>query len=320
MSLSLTWLVDQQIQNLTGAQFKLAAYLYRRLQRKPELTIRAKDLAKATGLSEKSVRSTSNHLAKQNLLDVTGGPGTTNTYRLSAAQPPKPGPAKPGGSNTLGLPSRRQTAKPAAAPPPAPEPVTVKPSPKKMPPVPNNPKDVGRAQDLEVAKRQDRCQPLCVASCELHIAGSATARVARTVGSAVSSARSAKRPERGKRNGGAVLVAAMKLVITYGNEEAITLLFVGAVIGAVAAIGEPLEALEFGRRRWRMRRQRRTSAFFTMKVLVACSQRSAWTRRMRRRVSRCEPGHRRGGAHGDWQGCGVRDTRRRVRRGLRRFR
>jgi hypothetical protein len=58
MSLSLTWLVDQQLRNLTGAQFKLAAYLYRRLQRKPELTIRAKDLAKATGLSEKSARST----------------------------------------------------------------------------------------------------------------------------------------------------------------------------------------------------------------------------------------------------------------------
>jgi DNA-binding MarR family transcriptional regulator len=56
MSLTLTWLVDQQLRNLTGAQFKLAAYLYRRLQRKPELTIRAKDLAKATGLSQKSVQ------------------------------------------------------------------------------------------------------------------------------------------------------------------------------------------------------------------------------------------------------------------------
>jgi hypothetical protein len=68
MSLTLTWLVDLQLRNLTGAQFKLAAYLYRRLPRKPELTIRAKDLAKATGLSEKSAQSASNHLAQQNIL------------------------------------------------------------------------------------------------------------------------------------------------------------------------------------------------------------------------------------------------------------
>jgi len=118
MSRTLTWLVDQQIQKLTGAQFKLAAYLYRRLQRNPELTIRAKDLAKATGLSEKSVQSASNHLEKQNILAVTGGPGTTKTYRLPAA---KPGPAQPGGSNTIvasrvgSQPKNRQTCSPTAA-------------------------------------------------------------------------------------------------------------------------------------------------------------------------------------------------------------
>jgi hypothetical protein len=101
MSLTLTWLVDQQIQKLTGAQFKVAAYLFRHLQRKPELTIRAKDLVTATGLSEKSVQSASRYLAKQNILAVTGGPGATKTYRLPAAQPAKPGAAKPGGSNTI---------------------------------------------------------------------------------------------------------------------------------------------------------------------------------------------------------------------------
>jgi hypothetical protein len=123
MSLTLTWLVDQQLRNLTGAHFKLAAYLYRRLQRKPELTIRAKDLAKATGLSEKGVQSASNHLAQQNIIDATGGPGTTKTYRLPAAQPPKPGAAKAGGSNTS-----------SAPPPPGPEPVIEKPDPKRMEP------------------------------------------------------------------------------------------------------------------------------------------------------------------------------------------
>jgi hypothetical protein len=114
MSLTLTWLVDRQLRNLTGAQFKLAAYLYRRLQREPELTIRAKDLAEATGLSEKSAQSASNHLAKQNILAVIGGPGTTKTYRLPAAQPAKPGAAKPGGSNTI-VRSRRQTGSRTAA-------------------------------------------------------------------------------------------------------------------------------------------------------------------------------------------------------------
>jgi hypothetical protein len=99
-SLTLTWLVDQQIKKLTGAQFKLAAYLFRYLQRKPALTIRAIDLVTATGLSEKTVQAASRHLAKQNILAVTGGPGATKTYRLPAAKPVKPGPAQPGGSKT----------------------------------------------------------------------------------------------------------------------------------------------------------------------------------------------------------------------------
>jgi hypothetical protein len=162
MSLSLTWLVDQQLRNLTGAQFKLAAYLYRRLQRKPELTIRAKDLAKATGLSEKSARSTSNHLAKQNIIAVTGGPGTTKTYRLPAAQPAKPGAAKPGSSNTR-VRLRRQTAKPAAAPPPpVPEPVTEKPDPKSMAPVvaPPLPRAPSSSSAPPVASTAERPAPL----------------------------------------------------------------------------------------------------------------------------------------------------------------
>src|SRR5580700_10904656 len=162
MSLSLTWLVDQQLRDLTGAQFKLAAYLYRRLQRKPELTIRAKDLAKATGLSEKSARSTSNHLAKQNIIAVTGGPGTTKTYRLPAAQPAKPGAAKPGSSNTR-VRSRRQTAKPAAAPPPpVPEPVTEKPDPKSMAPVvaPPLPRAPSSSSAPPVASTAERPAPL----------------------------------------------------------------------------------------------------------------------------------------------------------------
>jgi hypothetical protein len=137
MSRTLTWLVDQQIQKLTGAQFKLAAYLYRRLQRNPELTIRAKDLAKATGLSEKSAQSVSRYLEKQNILAVNGGPGTTKTYRLPAA---KPGPAQPGGSNTIvasRVGSQPKIVKPVAPPPPlAPKPVTVKPNPKRAPPKP----------------------------------------------------------------------------------------------------------------------------------------------------------------------------------------
>jgi hypothetical protein len=109
---TLAWLVRHHLRNLTGAQFKMAAYLYRRLQRNAELTIRTKDLAEATGLSVGSAQAASNGLAKQSILLVEGGPGKTKTYRLPAAKPRK---SKPVGSKTAAV-ARRQADKPASSP------------------------------------------------------------------------------------------------------------------------------------------------------------------------------------------------------------
>jgi DNA-binding MarR family transcriptional regulator len=64
----------KHLQDLSGAEFKLAAYLYSRLRRRPALTIRTKDLVEETGLAIGSVQSASQRLAKQNVFDVTGGP------------------------------------------------------------------------------------------------------------------------------------------------------------------------------------------------------------------------------------------------------
>src|SRR5580700_1659398 len=96
------------------------------------------------------------------IIAVTGGPGTTKTYRLPAAQPAKPGAAKPGSSNTR-VRSRRQTAKPAAAPPPpVPEPVTEKPDPKSMAPVvaPPLPRAPSSSSAPPVASTAERPAPL----------------------------------------------------------------------------------------------------------------------------------------------------------------
>jgi hypothetical protein len=108
---TLNWLVKHHLRKLTGAQFKMAAYLYRRLQRHGELTIRTKNLAETTGLSVGSAQAASNSLAKQSILIVEGGPGKTKTYRLPAAKPRK---AKPSESKTMAL-AGRQSAKPAPA-------------------------------------------------------------------------------------------------------------------------------------------------------------------------------------------------------------
>jgi hypothetical protein len=127
---TLAWLVKHHLRKLTGAQFKIAAYLYRRLQRHGELKIRTKDLAAATGLSVGSAQAASNSLAKQSILLVEGGPGKTKTYRLPAAKPRK---AKPTRSKTVAL-ARRQAAKPAAHASKASIPVTAVPGSKESRP------------------------------------------------------------------------------------------------------------------------------------------------------------------------------------------
>jgi len=105
--------MKHHLRKLTGAQFKLAAYLYGRLQRKAELTIRTLDLVESTGLSVGSVQAASNGLAKKSILLVEGGPGKTKTYRLPAARPRKAKQAKSKTSTAASREADKDTPAPA---------------------------------------------------------------------------------------------------------------------------------------------------------------------------------------------------------------
>ena len=96
--------IKQHIQEIKGANFKVAVYLYWRLREEPELTITTKELAEKTGQHIGSTQSASNRLAKQGILKVTGGPGVTKTYRLPAAKARK---AKPGRTKTMSIAARQ---------------------------------------------------------------------------------------------------------------------------------------------------------------------------------------------------------------------
>src|SRR5579862_5081354 len=134
--LSLQWM-EEQLLRLSGAQFKVAAYLYRRLQRKPELTIRTQDLAEVAGVSPRTTQTAVKKLAKLKIFAITGGPGVTKTYRLPARASK----------------SRRSNKSPSAQPAPAPAQPTIKSAAKKkvktvpLPVVPSEPWSFERVFD-----------------------------------------------------------------------------------------------------------------------------------------------------------------------------
>jgi hypothetical protein len=65
-------LIDRRIMDLSGAEFKLAVYLYRRLERRPEVVTTVDQLAKATGLSWRQTQTALRSLNKKAILRVDG--------------------------------------------------------------------------------------------------------------------------------------------------------------------------------------------------------------------------------------------------------
>jgi hypothetical protein len=95
-------LVDDHIRELTGVEFKIAVYLYRRLERKAAgaiLEIRIADIASATRVSHKQTQTALKTLEKQGVLLVDSGRGRTTRCSLPplprrpVAAQPAPSPA-----------------------------------------------------------------------------------------------------------------------------------------------------------------------------------------------------------------------------------
>ena len=63
-------LIQRRIKDLTGAEFKLAVYLYCRLGDQPEITTTVAELAQATGLSWRQTQSALRSLDKKAVLRV----------------------------------------------------------------------------------------------------------------------------------------------------------------------------------------------------------------------------------------------------------
>jgi hypothetical protein len=65
-------LITRHLKELSGAEFKLAVYQYRRLQRRAEVMDTIDSLAKATGLSWRQTQAALRSLAKKGILQVEG--------------------------------------------------------------------------------------------------------------------------------------------------------------------------------------------------------------------------------------------------------
>src|SRR5579862_8178999 len=86
-------LVDQHLAGLSGAEFKLAAYLYRQLRRREQVEMTILQLKQATGICEKHVHTAAKRLRAKGLLRVEARRGYTTKYRLPSVSPP-PTPAR----------------------------------------------------------------------------------------------------------------------------------------------------------------------------------------------------------------------------------
>src|ERR1035437_2459370 len=103
----LNQLVDEHLQSLAGAEFKVAAFLYRRLERRDLVEMTIAELAAATGVCAKQVHVVAKHLRNSGLLRIESRRGCATKYSLPSASTP----ALPVGT-------------PSAAPSPAPSPAT----------------------------------------------------------------------------------------------------------------------------------------------------------------------------------------------------
>ena len=90
-------LITDHIRSLSGAEFKIAAYAYRRLESQKQITCKIGELADATGLSWRQAQSALKRLRERGILDVDSTPGRGTCCRLPdavKAEAKVPGPEK----------------------------------------------------------------------------------------------------------------------------------------------------------------------------------------------------------------------------------
>jgi hypothetical protein len=88
---------DGSIANLSGAEFKVAACLYRLLERRSPLTIRIEDVSRATGVSWRQTQAALQSLARKGVLVIARGGGRGARYSLPAQRPALAQPQPPQG-------------------------------------------------------------------------------------------------------------------------------------------------------------------------------------------------------------------------------
>ena len=78
-------LVDKHLRELSGAEFKVAAYLYRRLERRQQVEMTIAELGLAAGVSTKQAYTVLLNLENSGLLRVASRRGRTSQFSLPAS-------------------------------------------------------------------------------------------------------------------------------------------------------------------------------------------------------------------------------------------
>lgn len=120
-------LVDKHLRELSGAEFKVAAYLYRRLERRQQVEMTIAELGLAVGVSTKRSYSVLLKLRNDGLLQVASRRGQTSQFSLPMVSRSSSGRASPmpasspahsslmQGLQNPGAPDRSQPLKPPAS-------------------------------------------------------------------------------------------------------------------------------------------------------------------------------------------------------------
>src|ERR1035437_8070077 len=82
----LNQLVDDHLPSLAGAEFKVAAFLYRRLERRQLVEMTIAELALATGVCAKQVHVVAKHLRNTGLLRIESRRGHATKYSLPSCR------------------------------------------------------------------------------------------------------------------------------------------------------------------------------------------------------------------------------------------
>jgi len=113
-------LVDEHLRELSGAEFKVAAYLYRRLERRQQVEMTVAELGVAVGVSAKQTYTVLLKLRNSGLLQVASRRGQTSQFSLPASDRATPTRVSPSAGSVIQ--GQRKPEAPDRALPPIPPP------------------------------------------------------------------------------------------------------------------------------------------------------------------------------------------------------